>query len=158
MWSRFLARVGIKELLALIGDVSVAIAIFVPWIYAFSPPTGPSQQISTVATPNLLDLVGHSNYGYLVMVPVALVFGIIYVGLPRRGKKGLRVAIIACAFALSLVGNFVFGTQFGSAVGLLLNGNYVSYSLSLGPGSRVMELGSAMYFITLFATLLSEEE
>ena len=156
MWRSVLERFSVRQLLALLGDVAVAAAILVPWIYGFSPPIGPSHQISQIAAPNLLDLALHSDYGYLIIVPLCLLPGLAFVGLFKR-RRSLELVAIVAAFVLSFVPTFEFGLQFGSAIGLIYNGSYVSFSLTLGPGSRIMEVGTALYFICMFVVLISDD-
>jgi hypothetical protein len=134
----------------------MAIAMVVPWIYGLSPPTGPNQQVNVVAAPNLFDLFLHSNYGYLEFVPLCLIPGLAFALLPKR-RRGPELLIIASAFLLAFIPSFEFGIQFGGAFDLVLNGNVVSYALVLGPGSRLVEVGTALYFICFFIVLISEE-
>lgn len=157
MYERFAQRIGVKELLALLGDVFVFASIFVPWIYAFSAPSGPDLKVTQVAAPDLIDLVLRSNYEFLLLVPLGLVLGILFVVVSRGRGRGGRVVLIATSFVFSFLGMFAFGSQFGSSVGLLMDGQYVSYSLALGPGSRVMQIGVAMYFLSLIGALWSED-
>ena len=154
---RIFGQMGARDILMLVGDVSLAVSLFVPWIDAYSPPSGPNLAITLVASPNLFDLVFHSNYGYLVLMPVGLVFGMLFL-VPRAKKNRMfRGAMVTCALVLAFLGNFAFGTQFGAAIGLIMNGSYVSYSITLGPGTRVAELTTAMYFLTLLAMIFTDD-
>ena len=157
LFSKILLQFNFRELLMIIGDVSLAASLFIPWIDAFSPPSGPDLKIILVASPNLFDLVLHSDYGSLVLMPMALVFGVLFLAPKMRKRRGVRMAIITGALVLAFLGNFAFGIQYGGAIGLVMDGQYVSYSISLGPGTRVAELSSAMYFLTLLAMVFSDD-
>jgi hypothetical protein len=156
MWRRLIEGLSVRQLLAMVGEAVVAIAIVVPWIYGLSPPTGPNHDVNVVASPNLFDLVFHSNYGYMVVIPLALIPGAAFALLPKR-KRGPEMLLILVAFLVSFVPSFEFGIQFGGAFDLVLNGSAVSYELVLGPGSRLMEVGTSLYFICFFIVLLSED-
>jgi len=156
MWRRLQENLTVRQVLAIVGDIVIVIALLVPWIYGLSPPTGANHEVNVVAAPNLFDLALHSNYGYLLVVPLSLVPGVIFSILPNR-KRGPELVIMITAFLLAFVPSFDFGSQFGAAFDLILNGNVVSYALVLGPGSRLMEVGNALYFICFFIVLLSED-
>ncbi|MGD0396331.1 MAG: hypothetical protein ABSB26_05395 [Nitrososphaerales archaeon] len=155
-WDWLLANMRVRELLALIGDLINLVAIFVPWIYGFSAPSGQSLQVSLVAAPDLVDLILHSNYVYLVGIPVGLAFGLGFALTSMRTRKLEKVILICLAFALCLFANFMFGLQFGSAIDLVMDGKYVSYSITLGPGSRLVQVSSSLYFFSLFIMILTE--
>jgi len=155
--SRVLGEIRIRDVMMLVGDGSLALSLFVPWIYAFSPPVGPSLQISLVTAPDLLDIVAHSSYGCLVLVPVALAFGIVFFAPPLNRERSLKIAMVAGALVTSFLGNFIFGIQFGAAIGLVMDGSYVSYSVTLGPGTRIAELATAMYFLTLLVLIFTDD-
>jgi len=155
-WNWIVENMGLREVVALVGDVFALVSIFLPWIFGFSAPVGPSLTVAQVAAPNLIDLVLESNYPYLAAVPVGLVLGIVFTLTPHTRRKAAKVLLVGLAFALTLVAGFVFGLQFGSAYGLELNGNYSSYSIAVGTGSRVLGVGTALYFISLLITVLSE--
>jgi hypothetical protein len=156
MWRGLIERLSVRQLLAMVGEAAVAIAIVIPWIYGLSPPTGPNHDVNVVASPNLFDLVFHSNYGYLIFTPLSLIPGAAFALLPKR-MRGPEMLMILVAFLLAFVPSFEFGIQFGGAFDLVLNGSVVSYSLVLGPGPRLMEVGTALYFICFFIVLLSED-
>lgn len=145
-----------RQVLAFGGVVVTAVSMFVPWIYAFSPPSGPNGEISMVASPNLIDLVFHSNYGYLWTITLSVAGGILFLVVPARVGKVVRVPALAAALGLSSIPGFIFGLQYGAAFGLILDGSYVSYSITLGPGIRLIELSSGLFFLALFAEIFSD--
>lgn len=151
-----LANIRVRELFALVGSLVVASSIFVPWIYGFSGPSGPSSQVTLVAAPDLFGVALHSGYGYLLVVPPALAFGLAFALTPVRTRKMLKLAAVGVAFVVCEVANFVFGLQFGSAIGLVVDGSYVSYSVTLGLGSRLLGLGTFLYLVSLFITVVAE--
>jgi len=155
--SRVLGQIRIRDVMMLVGDGSLAISLFVPWVDAFSAPVGPSQQISLVTAPDLFDIMIHSSYPSLVLVPIALVFGIVFFAPPLNRARSLKMVIAAVALVSSFLGNFVFGIQFGAAIGLVMDGSYVSYSIALGPGTRIAELATAMYFLTLLVMIFTDD-
>ena len=153
---RMLAYFRVREILALLAGIFGAISVFVPWIYGFSPPAGPSQAVTLVASPNMLDLILHSNYGYMVAIPFGILAGFAFALTPQTTGRALKTILILTAFVLCLGGSFVFGLQFGSAYGLIMNGSYVSYNITFGPGSRLMELATTLYFFCLLMMVISE--
>jgi hypothetical protein len=155
-WDRLLANIRLRELFALVGNLLVAVSIFLPWIYGFSAPSGPNYQITLVAAPDLFSLALHSGYGFLLAIPVGLALGIAFALTPVRTSKLLKVMMIGLAFVTCMVANFIFGLQYGSAIGLVVDGNYVSYSITLGLGSRVLGLGNFLYLVSLFIAVIAE--
>jgi hypothetical protein len=127
------------------------VAIFLPWIFGFSPPTGPNYTISLVATPNLIDLVVHCGYPILVAIPVALALGVAFVLIPQRGGKRGKVFLIASAFALTIVSSIIFVVQFGDI--LMWDGTAVSSSTIYAHGLRVIMVSSVFYLLSLLVTL-----
>ena len=55
-----------------------------------------------------------------------------------------------------MIPSFVFGGQYGGSLGLFIDGRFVAYQTTLGPGSRIIELSSALYFISFLATVLTD--
>jgi hypothetical protein len=155
-WDRLLANIRLRELFALVGNLLVAVSIFLPWIYGFSAPSGPSNQITLVAAPDLFGLALHSGYGYLLAIPVGLAFGLAFALTPLRTRQLFKVAMIGAAFFVCLVTNFIFGLQYGNTIGLVVDGNYVSYSITLGLGSRVLGLGNFLYLVPLFIAVVTD--
>ena len=147
---------NISRLLALAADILTAIAVFVPWIYGFSPPINKNLDVILLASPNLLDLALHSNYSYLLAVLVGLILGVAYCLMPDIRRKSLEVGLAATTLLLTLGPSFAFGTQYGESTGLYLDGAFVAYSTSLGPGSRVMELGATAYLFALLSAAFSD--
>jgi hypothetical protein len=151
-----LANMRFRELFSLGGSLLVAASMVLPWIYGFSAPSGPNEQITLVAAPDLFGLALHSGYGFLLAIPVGLALGLAFALTPVRTSKLLKVTMISLAFVVCMVANFIFGLQYGNAIGLVVDGNYVSYSITLGLGSRVLGLGSFLYLVSLFIAVMAD--
>ncbi len=154
-WDSAVASLRVRELLGLAAVALGAVAIFLPWVYAFSAPSGPHFEVTQVASPNLVDLVLHCGYPILVGVPAALMPGVAFVLLRQRGGNRLKVLLVGSAFVLSFVTSFVFGQiQFGTV--LVWDGTPVSASIFLTHGYRVVMVSNAFYLLSLLTTLVWE--
>lgn len=154
--SSVLGRMNVSRLVSLVGAGLTAIAIFVPWIYGFSPPINKNLDVLTIASPNLFDLALRSDYLYLLAVPAGAALGAAYALIPGLRWKWLEVSLTAMALLLIVVPVFAFGIQYENPTGLYLDGKFVAFTTTLGPGSRVTELSATAYLFALLAAALSD--
>lgn len=152
-------RISLLTVITAVANLFCLLSIFSTWLYVLSPPTGYPPRSELVANANLLYVAEDPAYRILLAIPFALISGSPLTILSLKARQDtthrlLLAALAVTSLMLIAVSNFVFGSIFEQRKSFAPN-NETSFSVSLGPATRLASAASVFYFIALIALIVS---